>query len=60
MNPCAQCPWEQGTLWSIRVSVNEIMELHKLFFKKYQEKNICKCKCVQATITENISLWEGV
>ena len=42
------------------VLVNEIMELYKLFLKKYQEKNICKCKCVQATITENISLWEGV
>ena len=44
----------------MRVSVNEITELYKLFFKKYQEKKICKCKHVQATITENILLWEGV
>ena len=38
MNPCAQCPWEQGTLWSMRVSVNQIMELYKLFLKKCQKK----------------------
>ena len=38
MNPCAQCPWEQGTLRSMRVSVNEIMELYKLFLKKCQKK----------------------
>ena len=38
MNPCDQCPWEQGTLWSMTVSVNEIMELYKLLLKKCQKK----------------------